>query len=109
MLAVTFELDTKVVVRALPFQFTTAPETNPVPFTVRVNVAAPGAFCPGDKGALISGSGFVASAEDPNANTIVTITARVEKLLRRCEMVPSRKVMAGCRQVFTRYLPLFFL
>jgi len=42
-------------------------------------------------------------------NTIVTITARIEKLLRRCEMVPSRKVVAGCRQVFTRYLPLFFL
>ena len=40
------------------------------------------------------------------ANTIIAITVRVKTLLRRCEMVPSRRVVAaGCRHVFTGYLP----
>ena len=34
--AVSCVLLTKVVVRAVPFQFTMEPETNPVPFTVSV-------------------------------------------------------------------------
>src|SRR5438874_7286086 len=58
MLAVNCELLTKVVVRALPFQFTEAPETNPVPFTVSVNPAPPGAAASGTSGWLISGTGF---------------------------------------------------
>src|SRR5579862_8994684 len=105
MVAVTCELETNVVVRALPFQFTVAPETKPVPFTVKVNVAEPGAFCEGNSGALMRGSAFVANAAvAPIANISVAITVR-PKVLKRCEIVRSRGVVAG-RQVFTRCLPL---
>jgi hypothetical protein len=48
--AVNCELLTKVVVRALPFQFTTEPDTKPVPFTVSVNPAPPGAIASGTSG-----------------------------------------------------------
>ena len=41
---------TKVVERAEPLQFTVAPETNPVPWTVRVNPALPGVMLAGIKG-----------------------------------------------------------
>src|SRR4030095_10617418 len=57
-LAVNWEPLMKVVARALPFQFTTDPETKPVPFTVTVNPAPPGATASGTKGWLISGTGF---------------------------------------------------
>jgi hypothetical protein len=50
MLAVNWEPLTKVVARALPFQFTTDPETKPVPFTVSVNPAPPGATASGTSG-----------------------------------------------------------
>src|SRR5215470_14533840 len=40
--AVSSELLTKVVVSALPSQFTTAPETKPVPLTCSMNVPLPG-------------------------------------------------------------------
>ena len=60
MLAVNCELLTNVVARALPFQFTTDPETKPVPFTVSVNPAPPGATASGTRGWLISGTGFTA-------------------------------------------------
>ena len=47
---VNWELLTKVVARELPFQFTTDPETKPVPFTVSVNSAPPGAIASGTSG-----------------------------------------------------------
>jgi hypothetical protein len=40
--AVTRELLTNVVGRGLPFQLTTAPETNPVPVTVSEKTGPPG-------------------------------------------------------------------
>ena len=58
MLTVTCELLTNVVVRGLPFQLATAPETNPVPFTVRVNAGPPGTTVLGTSGLLIRGTGF---------------------------------------------------
>src|SRR6266567_1154164 len=58
MLTVNCELLTNVVARALPFQFTTDPETKPVPFTVSVNPAPPGATASGTMGWLINGTGF---------------------------------------------------
>jgi hypothetical protein len=58
MLAVNCELLTNVVVRALPFQFTTDRDTKPVPFTVSVNPAPPGATASGTRGWLINGMGF---------------------------------------------------
>jgi hypothetical protein len=48
--AVNCEAVTKVVVRGLPFQLTTEPETNPVPLTVRLNPELPGATVVGTKG-----------------------------------------------------------
>src|ERR1700722_7484738 len=45
---------TKVVVRGLPFQFTVAPATNPVPLTVRGNGVPPGTAVSGTSGCVIS-------------------------------------------------------
>jgi hypothetical protein len=53
---------TKVVARVLPFHFTTEVATNPVPFTVRVNPAPPGAVASGTSGWLVNGTGFCAKA-----------------------------------------------
>src|SRR5215831_3181827 len=50
MSAVNCELVTNVVARELLFQFTTAPGTNPVPFTVRVKPGPPGAVEAGTSG-----------------------------------------------------------
>jgi hypothetical protein len=60
-LAVNRESLTKVVASELWFQFTTAPKTNPVPFTVRVNPSPPGAMASGTRGWLIRGTGFSAA------------------------------------------------
>ena len=59
IVVVNCEVDTNVVTRAPPFQFTEAPETNPVPFSVRVNPSPPGAVASGTSGWLIRGTGFV--------------------------------------------------
>src|SRR5215831_6019011 len=58
IVAVNCELVTNVVARALPFQFTIDPDTNPVPFTVSVNPVPPGATASGTSGWLINGTGF---------------------------------------------------
>jgi hypothetical protein len=50
IVAVSCEPLTNVVVRGLPFQFTTDPDTNPVPFTVSVKPAPPGATLAGISG-----------------------------------------------------------
>ena len=62
MLAVSLVLLTNVVVRELPFHFTTEVETNPVPFTVRVKPALPGATLAGTSGWLTKGTGLAACA-----------------------------------------------
>ena len=49
---------TKVVASVAPFQFTTEVETNPVPFTVRVNPGEPGTTLVGTRGWLTSGTGL---------------------------------------------------
>jgi hypothetical protein len=53
----------KVVTRVLPFQVTADPATKPVPFTVSVKLALPGATVVGSGGALINGTGLVCAAE----------------------------------------------
>jgi hypothetical protein len=58
--AVSRVLLTKMVVRALPFQFTSEPDTNPVPFTVRVKPELPGVVDAGTRGSLIKGTGLTA-------------------------------------------------
>jgi hypothetical protein len=50
IVAVSCAARTKVVVLTPPFQFTTEPETNPVPFTVRVNPGPPGDAAVGTSG-----------------------------------------------------------
>src|SRR5438270_10816821 len=50
---------TNVVLRGIPFQFTTEVGTKPVPFTVRVNSPAPGAMLVGPRGWWRNGIGFV--------------------------------------------------
>src|ERR1700683_910415 len=60
-LAVNCEALTKVVAGELWFQFTPAPETKPVPFTVRVNPSPPGLTASGTSGWLIRGTGFSAA------------------------------------------------
>ena len=59
MSAVNCELLTKIVPRALPFQFTTEVDTKPAPLTIRVKPAPPGATASGTSGWLIRGTGLV--------------------------------------------------
>ena len=58
--AVTCVPLTTVVFRGLPFHFTTAPAAKPVPFTVRVKAAPPGAVAVGTSGWFTRGVGFSA-------------------------------------------------
>jgi hypothetical protein len=58
MLAFNCAWLTNVVVRGLPFQCTTEPETNAEPLTVSVKAAPPGLAAPGTSGWLIRGIGF---------------------------------------------------
>jgi hypothetical protein len=69
---------TNVVALGLPFQFTTELDTNPVPFTVNVNPAPPGATAVGTRGWLISGTGF----DWDNKNVVVKHRNRQTKLVR---------------------------
>jgi energy-converting hydrogenase Eha subunit G len=55
--AVSPVLLTKVVVRFAPFQRTTAPDTKPLPFTVRVKAAPPAAALLGDNEVSVAGGG----------------------------------------------------
>ena len=50
MVAVNCELLIKAVARALPFQVNAEPEIKPVPFTVSLNPAPPGATASGTRG-----------------------------------------------------------
>jgi hypothetical protein len=56
--ALSVEPLTKLVVRGLPFHFTTAPTTKPVPFTVNVNPDPPDLIASGTTGSLMRGTGF---------------------------------------------------
>ena len=51
---------TNVVVRLVPFQFTTDPLMNPVPFTVRVKAAVPAVAVDGDSEVIV-GTGLGAA------------------------------------------------
>jgi hypothetical protein len=61
MVAVSLSLFWKEVERELPFQFTTAPCTKPVPSTVNVNPALPGALLSGKSARWMWGTGFIAA------------------------------------------------
>src|SRR5215471_515742 len=61
-LAVKRDRLTNLVGNELPFHFTTAPETNPVPLTVSTNAAPPGLTASGTRGWLMKGTGFCAIA-----------------------------------------------
>src|SRR5208282_6165799 len=89
--AVNSELVTKVVVSGVPFQFTTAPEAKPVPYTVNVNAAEPGVFCSGASGALSSGTALCAGANDAlrNRTNIAAAIVKLDPLLKRRGTVAS--------------------
>ena len=50
IVAVNCVAETKLVVRLLPFHFTTDPDTKPVPWTVSVKPGPPGAATAGTSG-----------------------------------------------------------
>jgi len=75
MLAVSFDVLTKVVARGLPFQFTTERDVNPVPVTVRVNPGPPGMALVGTKGWSMYGTALAAAA--------VTIATQNKKAAQR--------------------------
>src|SRR5260370_24439891 len=74
--AVNCELFTNVVVRGLPFQFTTEAETNPVPFTVRVNAPLPGTTVVGTSGWFTHGTGFDCPNSEVARKTITLNAAK---------------------------------
>jgi hypothetical protein len=86
------ELLTNVVARALPFQITVAPETKPVPFTIKVNPAPPGLAASGTRGWLIKGTGFCA----------VAIPARANAVKRRAAREITNVFLAGVAYVLVR-------
>src|SRR5436309_167463 len=98
MPAVTCEPFTNVVARALPFQFSTDPETKPVPFTVSVNPAPPGAMASGTKGWLISGTGLieVIAAGVTLLKAIKAIKAPIEQ---RAKPIKTRGLKKADREV----------
>jgi hypothetical protein len=93
MLAVNWEPLTKVVARALPFQFTTDPETNPVPFTVKVNLDPPGAVASGTRGWLINGTGFAVPVVADVAVTDLLNPARARRrpTEQRAKLIRTRE------------------
>jgi hypothetical protein len=64
---VTWLEETTVVDRGDPFQFTTAPATNPVPFTVRVKPELPGFATSGTSGKVTNGAGLFCASKLPAA------------------------------------------
>jgi len=113
MLTVNCELVTKVVVRALPFQFTTDPDTNPVPFTVSVNPPPPGATASGTRGWLMSGTGFATpvSAIIPITDLLNPPAARRRPAEQRAKPTKRRELKKADREVefvFIRSFPFVF-
>jgi len=83
---------TNIVARALPFQLTTDPATNPPPFTVSENPWAPGSTTLGTKGLLMNGTGFVCApsrAERP-AQMVVRMTAFAKARMHTSRFVVSQ-------------------
>ena len=88
--AVNCELLTKVVVLGLPFQFTTDPETKPVPFTVSVNAALPGTTVVGTNGWFTNGTGFDCPSSEVARKTITLKTARVDLIVFLPQIVDEK-------------------
>ena len=80
ILALSREELTKVVARGLPFHLATDAEKNPVPFTVRLNPAPPGAMASGTRGWLITGERFAPARGTvgglPSALSVIDKAAR---------------------------------
>src|ERR1039458_2173587 len=62
-----------VVASGAPFQFTTASEAKPVPYTVSVNADEPGPFGPGANGAFRKGTGASAATAHSDIAMIVAM------------------------------------
>jgi hypothetical protein len=78
--AVTCVALTKVVVLAAPLNFTTEPETNPVPFTVNVKAAPPAVALVGESDVIVGAGLFTANGElpvvPPPGAGFVTVTGK---------------------------------
>src|SRR5580700_10316684 len=79
----------KVVVRALALKFTTAPETKPVPFTVKVKPGPPGAAAAGTKGLLIRGTGLPGLTPVPVRLTDCGLPAALSAIVTAPVRVPA--------------------
>src|SRR6516225_3625815 len=84
--AFSWELLTNVAVSGLPFQFTSEPDTKPVPFTVSMKgePPGPGATASGTSGWLTNGTGFgrvsviLAASDLVGSATEVAVTVTAE-------------------------------
>src|SRR5207237_255466 len=109
--ALSWVLDTGVVVRAAPFHFTTAPATKLVPLTVRVNAGPPEAVLLGDSEPRV-GTGFggvlivnVSALEVPPPGLgEKTRTAAVPAIARSAAVIAARRRVA-LTNVVARALP----
>src|SRR5258708_32894693 len=66
-----------VAARGLPYQFTTKPDTKPVPFTVSVNAPLPGTTVVGTSGWFTNGTGFDCPNSEVARKTITLKAAKV--------------------------------
>jgi hypothetical protein len=80
----------------VPFQFTFEPETKPVPFTVRVNPAPPGATLVGTKGSLMNGTGFGLCADNGSPQQAITSKARKAQTQRTDASIVHSWEAASC-------------
>ncbi len=94
---------TNVVARAPPFQFTTEPETKPVPFTVSVNEPLPGAALVGTSGWLIRGTGFAALVPVPVRLTVWGLSLALSMMVSVPVRVP---VAVGVKVTLMVQFPL---
>src|SRR5882762_1402711 len=101
---------TNVVVRFVPFQLTTEPLRNPVPFTVSVNAAVPAVAFAGDS-ELIAGTGFVAlivkaelpDVPPPGAGLNTVTCATIANNMSRAETAACNCV--ALTNVVVRFVP----
>jgi hypothetical protein len=106
IVTVSCELLTKFVARGLPFQFTIEPETNPVPFTVRVNPAPPGAAASGTNGWLTKGTGFCPVAGVANNARVLKVAMKRATNLKLWILRAKRRVIGNLRRTHGRNLTL---
>ena len=92
ILAFSSELLTKAVDRVPPFHFTTAPRTNPVPFTASVKALLPGFTLSGTRGSFRNGAGLVCPNNLPQHSS-----RRITKAAGRMALPPQKSWSVSSR------------